>query len=207
MVMEGRRRNKAGRILNPSSIKGTPTTLFLRTPSSLLCSRIPSVLTSLSSPCSALLYSLPQLPAASRILSLSLSSSSSVYRAQPSISSIPQAQQLLPQADAVGAIQCPDCRLPGPCTERQGASVFSLSLSLSLSLRHDAVTATSFNSPASSLPDADSLGNPCAHARTRRLRAPPYLPLPACPVHVPTTILHLGGRYELKLWAVASGEH
>ena len=113
---------KAGRILNPSPIKGRPTTLFLRTPSlssdplSLHLTRPLSL-----SPApfySALpLYSTHSLNCQPNPPSLS----SSVYRARPSSSAIPQAHQLLPEADAVGAIQCPPA---SPChgTETEGVS-------------------------------------------------------------------------------------
>ena len=105
---------KAGRILNPSPIKGRPTTLFLRTPFlSLLRPHLPPPAPIYS----ALLYSTHSPNCQPNPPSLS----SSVYRARPSSSAIPQAHQLLPEADAVGAIQCPPA---SPChgTETEGVS-------------------------------------------------------------------------------------
>jgi hypothetical protein len=105
-----------GRILNPSPIKGRPTTIFLRTPSlssdphDLTC---PAVLSLLGPNLlrRALLYSTHSPNCQPHPPSLS----SSVYRPQPSSSAIPQAHQLLPEADAVGAIECPPCSAALPC--------------------------------------------------------------------------------------------
>jgi hypothetical protein len=131
-TMEGQR---AEGMKDSESIKRTPTTLFLRTPSLSSAPPVSPPPPSLSSPYSALLTP----PTASRILL------SPPLRAPPFPKA--QAQQLLAEADAVGDINALTAGCPAHAL---GASA----LSHSQTRRSHRLTATSVNSLAWSLPDA-----------------------------------------------------